>query len=97
VFAPVSYLESIGLLERMVQLVISLLRKWYANTDASLYRSWTNALGYITLAANTRFIKLYGFTPVELMLRFLPYSRNIMPSPPPHNIVDFNTTPMSLQ
>jgi len=27
VFAPVSYLESVGLLERMVQLVISLLRK----------------------------------------------------------------------
>ena len=96
-YAPVSHPESVGLLERMVQLVISMLRKWYADAPTAQAQNWGHALGHIALAANTRFVKQYGFTPAELMLGYLPRTKNLMPDPPPHNIVDFNGPPVDLR
>jgi len=57
-------------------MVVSILRKMYVNYRGILDR-WGPLLPKIILSLNTRFIKLYGFVPVEIMLGFLPAAINL--------------------
>jgi len=90
ILAPLSSASSVGLAERVVQLVISLLRKWYIEAPPNRKRSWGLALAQIQLAINTRLIRNYGFVPAELKLGHIPRSKYPMPELPPHDIIDFN-------
>ena len=57
-------------------MVVSILRKIYVDYRGILDR-WGPLLPKIILPLNIRFIKFYGFIPVEIMLGFLPVATNL--------------------
>jgi len=72
VFAPISHPQSVGLAERMVQLVASQLRKWVIAKGPHAAQIWNHALSEIQLMINTRLVRTHSFCPAEMMLGFVP-------------------------
>jgi len=96
-WTPVYYAQSNGLPERMVQMVVSILRKMCVDYRGILDR-WGPSLPKIMLSLNTRFIKLYGFVPAEIMLGFLPAATNLELSTEwAQDAIDFDGSPVSLE
>ena len=71
-YAPISHPQSVGLIERSVQLVASQLRKWVIERGPQSARFWNYACPEITLAINTRYVRTKGFTPAEFLFGFTP-------------------------
>lgn len=71
VWAPAYHPSSVGLAERHVQLVLSLLRKELQSEEDAIFK-WDEYIPKITHLANTRVIRAHGFTPSELLLGFNP-------------------------
>ena len=70
--APVSHLSSVGLVERMVQLVVSRTRAYVIERGQYGTDSWGLSAGSTMLVINTRLVKIHGFTLAELMFGYQP-------------------------
>lgn len=70
--APISHPASVGLSERCVQLVISGLRKWVFERGEAGRNTWGRALPRIQLDIDTRYIRVHGFYPSQLLMGFKP-------------------------
>jgi transposase InsO family protein len=70
--APVSHSSSVGMVERVVQLVLSRLRAYCIDHGQAGIDVWKSAANHIMQAINTRLIKIHGFTPAELMFGYKP-------------------------
>ncbi|RDW59800.1 hypothetical protein BP6252_12887 [Coleophoma cylindrospora] len=68
-FAPTSHPASVGFIERIVQLILGGLRSVLQGRDDLIY-DWDLCLSNIVHAIRTRAIKIYGFTPSELMVGY---------------------------
>ena len=64
--APTSHLQSVGLAERYVQLVLKGLRVVLQGQQDGIHE-WNRYLDLVVQQINTRWIRLGGFTPFELM------------------------------
>ena len=75
---PYYHPSSVGLAERYVQLIIKLLRAEIQKHEDGIF-IWDEFLPSIIEAANTRFIRIYGYSPAELLLGFNPiYHRGMI-------------------
>lgn len=72
--APVYYPKSIGIVERLVQLVVSVLRKGCYG-DPNRLAKQSDILREIMPTINTRLVRVYSFTPAKLFLGFNPSSK----------------------
>ncbi|TAQ83554.1 hypothetical protein B7494_g8120 [Chlorociboria aeruginascens] len=70
--APISHPQSVGLAERMVQMVGSQLRKWAIEKGPNAIQFWGHAIGEIALCINTRLVRTHGFSPADMMLGYFP-------------------------
>lgn len=70
--APISHPQSVGMIERMVQLVASQIRKWVIERGPTSRVFWNRALSEAVLAINTRLVRTHGFHPADMMLGYVP-------------------------
>ena len=70
-FAPSRHPASVGLAERYVQIVLAGLRR-VLQTDVNAIYRWDNYVEEVIQAANSRVIRLQGYTPVQLLLGYTP-------------------------
>src|SRR5437762_2092238 len=68
--APVSHPSSVGLVERMVQLVVSRTKAYAIEQGQYGVDSWGLSAGSTMLAINTRLVRIHGFAPAELMFKY---------------------------
>jgi transposase InsO family protein len=79
-FAPVRHPASVGLAERYVQVVLAGLRRALQVAPAAILQ-WDTFLTEVVHAANSRAIRLQGYTPVQLMFGFTPRYADIPMTP----------------
>jgi len=78
-------------------MVVSILRKMCVDYRGILDR-WGPLLPKIMLSLNIRFIKLYGFIPIEIMLGVLPVAINLELSTEwAQDVIDFDRSLVSLE
>lgn len=70
-WAPVSHPSSVGLAERYVQLILRMLRAILQH-HAEAILVWDEYIPAIVRAINTRYIKVFGHSPAEILFGFLP-------------------------
>ena len=70
-FAPITHPSSVGLAERYVRLILNILRAVLQHHPEWIFE-WDLLLPSVIRAANTRYIKMFGFSPAELLLGFNP-------------------------
>ena len=70
-FAPITHPQSVGLAERYVQLILNIFRAILQHHPHLIF-VWDTLLPCVVRAANTRYIKTFGFTPAELIFGFNP-------------------------
>ena len=73
--APVYHPSSVGMVERAVQLVASMLRKTCYSRPGSI-NQWSLVLREVMPSLNTRLIRVRGYTPTELLLGFNPSTKH---------------------
>lgn len=61
-----------GFVEKNVQLAISQVRKWVLDRGPGAKTNWGRGIPEVLPPINSRLIRLYGFTPAEIMLGFVP-------------------------
>ena len=71
IHAPTTHPSSVGLAERYVQLILKCLRTVMQHNRANIL-DWDTFLPGIVQAINSRLIKVYGFSPAELLLGYQP-------------------------
>lgn len=71
ILAPVTAPWSVGLLERIVQLVIAGLRAFVAGDPGNVFE-WDKFLSMVIQSINSRVLDIHGFTPAELLLGISP-------------------------
>ena len=69
--APKSHPESVGLAERYVQLLMSVLKREVQQGDKV---NWDKRIPGVLSTLNTRALRVHGFTPAELLFGFNPRS-----------------------
>lgn len=70
-FAPITNPSSVGLAERYVQLILNIYRAVLQHHPELIFE-WDVILPSIVRAANTRYIRMFGFSPAELLMGFNP-------------------------
>ncbi|KAF2966539.1 hypothetical protein GQX73_g7005 [Xylaria multiplex] len=70
VYAPVTHASSVGLVERMVREVKTMLRKWATGKDPILIKTWPDRLIGFTMNINTRRLRGQRYSPSELLLGY---------------------------
>lgn len=70
-FAPITHPQSVGLAERYVQLVLNIFRAILQHHPHLIFE-WDLLLPTVIRSANTRYIKIFGFSPAEILLGFNP-------------------------
>ena len=71
VWAPVSHPSSVGLAERYVRIVVEGLRAMIMHSAEYLFE-WDKFLPYVVNAANTRLIRIFGYSPAHMLFGFDP-------------------------
>lgn len=69
--AAISHPSVVGLSERYVQLMLSMLRAELQN-DVSQFFRWDEVIPKLVYAANTRQLKPHGYSPAQLLPGFQP-------------------------
>ena len=69
--APITHPSSVGLSERYVQLILNCYRAVLQHNPEMIMR-WDSVLKGIVNSINTRMIKVYGFSPAQILFGFEP-------------------------
>ena len=77
--APITHPESVGLAERYIKLILNELRTLLQH-DPNFIWDWDWFVPHVIHAANTRLVKLYGYTPAQLLMGFNPTYNPDLPS-----------------
>lgn len=70
--APISHPSSVGLVERNVQIVLAQIRRWVYQKGPTAKHYWGRAIPQIMPNINGRLLRVHGFTPAEILLRYNP-------------------------
>ncbi|GAW16256.1 hypothetical protein ANO14919_056790 [Xylariales sp. No.14919] len=70
IYAPVTHASSVGLVERMVREVKTMLRKWATGKDPVMIRTWPDRLRGFTSSINTRRPQGQRYSPSEMLLGY---------------------------
>ena len=70
-FAPITWPSSVGLAERYVRLILTVFRTVLQDHYSYIFE-WDTFLQAVLNSINSRFIKVFGYSPAELMIGFNP-------------------------